>query len=268
MDLVHERIERIRSSLMKGCKDGRVQRALTDYAARIRTFSKEQVLVEIASILEIPSPFIQEYEDMLDPIEIKKEGEQAVPLDRFTCDRCGRCCETHVIGVSIHDVKNFIEHGLEHVLGLVILSEDRPYLRLLSKKEYKEISHLLSREMQDAVAMLNPSVELASTDDGSCVLYDSRGKRCSIHEWKPLECKIYPGGYLFFPCGDLECAPSCFSDGLPLATPELVSWLTTKRAHDHAVTMLYMLDVETNGWKLDFFKLGLLLARVASGPGD
>nr|MDO8117644.1 hypothetical protein [Candidatus Sigynarchaeota archaeon] len=67
------------------------------------------------------------------------------------------------------------------------------------------------------------------------------------------------------PCGELECSPSCFSGGPPLATPELVTWLNTKRVCDHAATMLYMLDADSTGWKRDFFKLALLLARLNMG---
>ncbi|MCX7975166.1 MAG: YkgJ family cysteine cluster protein [Candidatus Aminicenantes bacterium] len=88
----------------------------------------------------------------------------------FTCFRCGTCCYHRQIK--------------------------------LNSFEIERMTRFLSLPPEEFIArFLEPTFKsfLKNKDDGACIFLD--GVKCSIHQVRPLVCRLYPLGLLFGPEG-------------------------------------------------------------------
>ncbi|AER66417.1 protein of unknown function UPF0153 [Thermovirga lienii DSM 17291] len=85
---------------------------------------------------------------------------------RFSCLGCGRCCrgEPGCVWITPEEVKKLAE--------FLSLTETK----FLSKYTYSVDGRVSLREKQN----------------GECVFYDSDTNKCSIYEYRPLQCRLFP----------------------------------------------------------------------------
>lgn len=212
---------------------------------------------EIKAILGKHHKFIASLAHELDPID------KHVQIS-FACDRCGKCCQSYLIGVSIADMRHFMARHAEFLLPFVVPSEDRPYFQLMSKGQFKGVSLIYPQELIEKIIEINNSLASPSAsveEAGSCLFYDSSAKKCSIYDLRPLECRIYPAGNIVFNLDHSMCNPGCFEHGFQIDMKDMARLLQEKRLSDFGFGMLFQLTGE-NGWKADFFKLAILFDHV------
>ncbi|MEX2682349.1 MAG: YkgJ family cysteine cluster protein, partial [Candidatus Sigynarchaeota archaeon] len=109
----------------------------------------------------------------------------------------------------------------------------------------------------------NPSLEKIDPKElSSCVFYDSITKACTVYEYRPAECRLYPVGNKLIGMTNLLCDPSCFEAGEPVDMISIQDVFDQNRPNDAAFVALYQLDPQ-GGWRLSAFKLALLFDRLA-----
>nr|MDO8109822.1 YkgJ family cysteine cluster protein [Candidatus Sigynarchaeota archaeon] len=214
-----------------------------------------QIFVEIEKLVEKPSALIESVAKDMASITIEQ------PI-KFTCDQCGKCCETYQIGISWADLHVYLEKKLHFLLPFITLPADREYFQFMTKGEFLACRDTLSQGIIKKILQINPNVAIIQqSDEESCIFYSSCEKTCTIHDVKPLECKIYPAGFFVFHDGEAMCNPACFEQGTVLDLMELVSLLEFKRVPDQVLGMAFDASKET-GWRLDFYKIALLIENV------
>ncbi len=115
---------------------------------------------------------------------------------RFKCKRCGSCCKNMVVPLVFTDFELWAREGLWHVIASVV--KRRHGLERLGVKEY----YVLPRRA-----------------DGTCLFY-KEGYGCTIYEYRPLVCRLFPfaytsdGGITLHPWASRNCPG--VRDGEPL----------------------------------------------------
>jgi Fe-S-cluster containining protein len=110
----------------------------------------------------------------------------------------------------------------EQLLPAIILREEPPYLEMMKKKQYS-IGAFKNPRYRGLIEKINPSLSrIAESDEGACVFYNSINRRCSIYEYRPIACQLYPLGLWLTRCidpvnipansPDILCPESCFSN--------------------------------------------------------
>jgi len=97
--------------------------------------------------------------------KIKSTQENKPPKFRFVCQKCGTCCQSEDIIISIPDLTRWVvDNTIYRVMHLLkIIGEEGSY-KIILKKD----------------------------DDGYCNLYHSDNKLCTIYETRPLICRSFP----------------------------------------------------------------------------
>ncbi len=96
----------------------------------------------------------------------KKSDEK--PKFKFVCQKCGKCCETETIFISISDLERWVN--------------DQTIYRVMHRLELQEIEG-------------NYKLVLIHDDDGKCNLYNRDNKMCMIYDTRPVMCRSYPLGF-------------------------------------------------------------------------
>ncbi len=86
--------------------------------------------------------------------------------------------------------------------------------------------------------------------------------KCTVYDYRPAECRLYPVGNKLMGMTNLLCDASCFESGAPVDMNEVQVVYDTNRPSDAAFATLYQLNPQ-GGWRLSAFKLALLFDRLA-----
>ncbi|MEX2681328.1 MAG: YkgJ family cysteine cluster protein, partial [Candidatus Sigynarchaeota archaeon] len=103
--------------------------ALKDYAAAIEREGTEQVIARIKALLGELAEFATLLARRMEPITLD-------PV-RFSCNRCGRCCESFTIGVGREDIDRIIAGRQFQMLPFLTLCENRPTFQFWNKKMFR-----------------------------------------------------------------------------------------------------------------------------------
>ncbi len=230
-------------------------KTLKDYAEVIERESLEQMITRIGALLREVSDFSAQLVKRMEPVILD-------PV-RFTCNRCGRCCESFTIGVAREDVDRIIAGKQLRMLPFLTLCEHRPTFQFWNKKMFKANDLIYPPEIVDWITKLNPSLEkIGSKDLSSCVFYDSMAKTCTVYDYRPAECRLYPVGNKLIGMTNLLCDPPCFDAGKPVDMGLLQQVFDENRPSEAAFAALYQLNPQ-GGWRMSAFKLALLFDRIA-----
>jgi Fe-S-cluster containining protein len=229
--------------------------ALKDYAAVTETEGTGQIIDRINSILKEVAAFSAELARMLEPVILD-------PM-QFTCNRCGRCCESFTIGVAREDIDRIIAGQQFKMLPFLTLAENRPTFQFWNKKMFKANDLVYPPELISWIKAINPSLDTSGPKDlSSCVFYNSITKSCTVYEYRPAECRLYPIGNKLMGMTNLLCDPPCFEQGMPVDMAPIQQVYDENRPSDAAFVVLYQLNPQ-GGWRLSAFKLALLFDRLA-----
>ncbi|NMC03885.1 MAG: YkgJ family cysteine cluster protein [Candidatus Lokiarchaeota archaeon] len=182
---------------------------------------------------------------------------------RFTCNRCGRCCESFTIGVAREDIDRIIAGKQFRMLPFLTLCEHRPTFQFWNKKMFRANDLIYPPELVEWITRINPSLEKTGPKDlSSCVFYDSIDKTCTMYDYRPAECRLYPVGNKLIGMTNLLCDKECFDAGEQVDMANVQKVFDENRPSDAAFTALYQLNPQS-GWRMSAFKLALLFDRLA-----
>jgi Fe-S-cluster containining protein len=101
--------------------------------------------------------------------KVTEESEKNKPPKfKFVCQKCGVCCETEKILITLSDLERWLsDNTIYRVMHLLQMVEDNGSYLIVLKKD----------------------------DDGFCNLYHRDDKTCTIYETRPLSCQAFPLGY-------------------------------------------------------------------------
>jgi len=248
-------LDNIAKSFLYSKADAIVKDQLVNYGECLQAMSYRKVIYEIKHIVAKPEMIIKSVGESMEPIKIE------TPIT-FTCDRCGVCCKNFRIGISWADIKDYILKSMYHVLSVLILPEDRNYFQLMNKQQFLEATPPFSHALTKKLLQINSSLGNIGEDDiESCIFYNPNHNACSIHAFKPLECKIYPVGNVVFGDDENACDKSCFTNGSVQDVGMIARDLEKKRVPDFVLSLLHD-TFPDGGWRLDFFKLALLFDKI------
>jgi Fe-S-cluster containining protein len=252
-------LETIKKRFLRGRIDTNNIEELERYEEKVASFDKAGLFAAIKALVLQPAALIESIGADLAPITI--DG----PV-RFSCDRCGRCCSSFRIGISWSDITSYLRQGVSFIFPFITIPGDRAYYQLMTKREFVAEKPSFSAARLHEVEAINPSLSnVLDRDLENCVFFNPAERACSIHEKKPLECKTYPAGNLVFKDKENACDPACFEHGEDIDLVELATMLDQKRVPDYVLSILYGI-AQVGGWRLDFFKIALLLEKSRSLP--
>nr|MDO8084106.1 YkgJ family cysteine cluster protein [Candidatus Sigynarchaeum springense] len=229
--------------------------ALKEYAEAIEQEGMEQIIGRIKALLDELAEFATQLASRMEPIILD-------PV-RFTCNRCGRCCESFTIGVGREDIDRIIAGRQFQMLPFLTLCESRPTFQFWNKKMFKANELIYPPTLVTSIKALNPSLDKIDPKDlSSCVFYNSITDACTVYEYRPAECRLYPVGNKLVGMTNLLCDPACFEAGEPVDMATIQDVFDQNRPNDAAFVALYQLDPQ-GGWRLSAFKLALLFDRLA-----
>lgn len=121
----------------------------------------------------------------------------------FSCNKCGECCKKAKfrISITISDCVSWINSGKNIFLRALEHNRGHPknLIYLMTKQTFQEefqIKHgpFFYKQMID----INPTLqEINESDKEDCVFFNSALKECTIYQFRPLHCVIYPYHALF-----------------------------------------------------------------------
>jgi Fe-S-cluster containining protein len=228
---------------------------LKKYAEIIEREGLEQILARIGALLREVADFAAQLVKRMEPVVLD-------PV-RFTCNRCGRCCESFTIGIGREDVERMTAGKQFHMLPFLTLCEHRPTFQFWNKKMFRANDLIYPNELVGWITRLNPSLEkIGPKDLSSCVFYNSATKACTVYDYRPAECRLYPVGNKLIGMTNLLCDPECFDGGEPVDMAAVQQVFDENRPNDAAFVALYQLNPQ-GGWRMSAFKLALLFDRMA-----
>lgn len=121
----------------------------------------------------------------------------------FTCNRCGECCKKarFRISVTISDCVSWINSGKNLYLRALEHNRGHPkdLLYLITKQTFQEEFQTKHGSFfYNQMVNINPSLqEISDNDKEDCVFFNSALKECTIYQFRPLHCVIYPYHALF-----------------------------------------------------------------------
>jgi Fe-S-cluster containining protein len=163
-----------------------------------------------------------------------KNARKKVKIDRieasiFECNDCGTCCDYGVVEFSCSIIPADIMRWLKDDFGVLLVSfgialtkDDEGFadyiLKMNSKYLYENKKMLYSQEYVNIMQGINPSLLKVLPDEiNQCVFYDSTNFKCSIHEHRPISCRVYPytlsGGVVRLDNPYEMCNPACWKEG-------------------------------------------------------
>lgn len=215
------------------------------------------MVARIRAIVDDIDGMLRDYAASLDPVEVK-------PV-QFTCSRCGACCKRFVPGVSIADVRAWVDSCDPFLLAFLVFHEDRHSFRFLSKIECLAMLDACSDEVKAWLHAIVP--EIPSLDE--CVFL-TRDGTCGIHDGKPIECRLYPVGNIVQGSGDVVCDPGCFeSPGAEGAsTDDIRSLLEVKRVVDHGIAAILAIEGPGGTWAGRFSTLRDLFLALRTADDE
>lgn len=111
---------------------------------------------------------MDQQEDLEAPEDLKESNDnnsEKPPRFKFVCQKCGLCCKSENIIISIHDLERWAnDNTIYRVIHMLKMVEDNG--------EYK--------------------IMLMKDDDGYCNLYHRDNKQCTIYDTRPLVCRSFP----------------------------------------------------------------------------
>ncbi|MBN2152623.1 MAG: YkgJ family cysteine cluster protein [Candidatus Lokiarchaeota archaeon] len=233
----------------------RMTDALKEFADVIEQEGLEQVLVRIVDLLGELTEFTGHLVKRMEPV--------ALDPVRFTCNRCGRCCESFTIGVGREDIGRIIGGRRFRMLPFLTLCESRPTFQFWNKKMFRANDMVYPPELIRWIKELNPSLENIDPEDlSSCIFFDSTTKTCKVYDYRPAECRLYPVGNKLVGMTNLLCDPVCFEAGGQVDMAAFQNIFDENRPNEAAFAALYQLNPQ-GGWRLSAFKLALLFDRLA-----
>ena len=101
-----------------------------------------------------------------------KTGSKVVSnRQRFDCSRCpGFCCNYELISITARDLARLAKH-----LGLTVKKAEARYTKVLD-------GEVGLRHRKDRIYR------------STCIFFDQKARRCSVHEARPKTCRDYPLG--------------------------------------------------------------------------
>ncbi len=229
--------------------------ALKEYADAIEREGMEQIVARIGALLREVADFAAQLAKRMEPVVLD-------PV-RFTCNRCGRCCESFTIGVAREDIDRFIAGKQYQMLPFLTLCESRPTFQFWNKKMFRANDLIYPPGLVRRAKQINPSLENIGREDlSSCVFYNSLTKSCTVYDYRPAECRLYPVGNKLIGMTNLLCDPGCFEAGGPVDMVAIQMVFDENRPGDAAFVSLYQLNPQ-GGWRMSAFKLALLFDRMA-----
>ncbi|MHA1714444.1 MAG: YkgJ family cysteine cluster protein [Promethearchaeota archaeon] len=175
----------------------------------------------------------------------------------FTCSGCGACCKKLKAGVSLLDIKNICDEKQYHLLPFIKLIPNILYFKFMNKGVFPFITHAYNPDLINTIKTINPSlVKIDPEQQQHCIFYNSLEKKCSIYDYRPLECKIYPIGNKHFNVKNILCNENAFTGKHPKNdTTMFARWIEEKRLADVALYTLHKLH--PNG------KMQILMKKLA-----
>jgi Fe-S-cluster containining protein len=229
--------------------------ALKEYAAVIERESVAQIVARIGTLLREVADFAAQLAKRMEPVVLD-------PV-RFTCNRCGRCCESFTIGVAREDIDRIIAGKQFRMLPFLTLAENHPSFQFWNKKMFRANDLIYPPELVCWIKQINPSLERTGPNDlSSCVFYNSMTKACTVYDFRPAECRLYPVGNKLIGMTNILCDPPCFEAGEPVDRAAVQRVFDENRPNDVAFVALYQLNPQ-GGWRMSAFKLALLFDRMA-----
>jgi Fe-S-cluster containining protein len=246
----------LKINYLDGHRDSELLKTIRSYDRKIDQCAKEDLLSKIMRHLEYPRFFMKQLATYHEQLSL--QGLQ------FTCNSCGRCCETLRIGVTIEDIRTLIDKNKVEILSTLTLDWVRPSFRLITKHEFHLVEMIISPHLRKVFIKINPSLDDKDMKTGShCMFHDSRAStsKCSIYKYRPLECRIYPLGNVLLGMQNPLCDKECFIHGNPVDINNLDEELKMKKVSDIAHHSLYTLN-PFSGWRERTYKLTLLFDHL------
>jgi Fe-S-cluster containining protein len=230
-------------------------RTLNQYAEEIEREDREHIVARINDLLREVADFAAQLRARMEPVILD-------PV-RFSCNRCGRCCESFTIGVAREDIDRIIAGKQFRMLPFLTLCENRPTFQFWNKKMFRANDLIYPPELVAWITELNPSLEKTGPKDlSSCVFYNSITKSCTVYDYRPAECQLYPVGNKLIGMTNLLCDKPCFDAGEPVDMATIQHVFDENRPSDAAFVALYQLNPQS-GWRMSAFKMALLFDKMA-----
>mgnify|MGYP001566369284 CR=1 FL=1 len=132
--------------------------------------------------LEI-EPGFKDAKEELKVVEIDLKQSGYPDETNFSCETCGNCCRTKLINISHKDIKNILKNrpDLKPDDFLKIMPINKAFLPDKYEKEFF-ISAGNKRHW----------LVLEKKENSNDCIFLTDNNYCSIHEFKPLACKVWP----------------------------------------------------------------------------
>lgn len=205
---------------------------LIKWDPKSKSFTRELLLESkhpgdfIIKLLTTIAKYVRNQENKHDPDDIVYNNQY------HECHMCGKCCDATMSGFGVMlfptDLLNYVVSKKGFILVSTTVAGIKQtglyYVMFDKKRDYVEKMKYHTFLYEDLMVKLNPSLAIVGNDEmDDCVFFDSGSRECTIHDMRPLGCRIYPyalddaNGKLTIKTitDNAPCEKSCFKRGEP-----------------------------------------------------
>jgi len=157
--------------------------------------------------------------------------EPTLPMEIFTCDQCGKCCNEKHFDIGINLLYTDVREWMDNEAGILLSSMGVQVFRttgaaalfLDRKEDFVAKGKFKSDAYKKVMIEINPSLALVNDKEKlDCVFFNNLKNECSIYNERPISCRVFPYQYKEGENGgkpsivaDHKCPESCFKKGHP-----------------------------------------------------
>lgn len=215
-------------------------------------------------------------------------AEPTLPMETFTCDQCGKCCNEKTFDIGINLFYTDIREWMDNESGILLSSMGVQSFRstgasavFLDRKE-DYINKLKYKSEAYKKVMVNINTSLVLVNDAEkldCVFYNSLTNACSIYDERPISCRVFPyfykeaekdakGNIVTKPSiqASHKCPESCFKKGPPRDAQNIKDNLMKLMAVFKAEELFYKAKLHMSNPQRNNMYLNLVVGMYMAFP--